>query len=209
MSNKPPAPVRKRVAAGDAEPDPRVARTTAALGQALIELAQEQDYRTITVQRILDRAGVSRATFYAHYRNKHDVLESSYERLFAHFARLLDGDPPTRVRLFPVAEFLSHVAEARTAVQALRNAGEAGDMWALSAAYAARIIEARLTRLSSAAATRVPGPLAARMLAGALIEMIAWWEVHPEASTPAEMDRAFHACAAGILAAPPGRLAAR
>src|SRR5690606_15510626 len=84
MSNNAPAPVR------NADPDPRVARTTHALGRALIELIQERDYDEITVQHILDRAGVGRATFYAHYRNKDDALHSNYERLFALFeARLV------------------------------------------------------------------------------------------------------------------------
>jgi AcrR family transcriptional regulator len=89
-----------------------VARTTEALGRALVTLLEERAFDAITVQDILDRAGVGRTAFYAHYRNKHDVLFSSYETLLARFEALLDrpsafGAPGTR--LFPVAEFVAHV----------------------------------------------------------------------------------------------------
>src|SRR4051812_1284310 len=95
------------------EPDPRVARTTHALGQALIELVQERDFDAITVRDILERAGVGRSAFYAHYRNKEDVLHSSYERLFAGLEPLLDRPSAGADRLFPVTEFLEHIATAR------------------------------------------------------------------------------------------------
>src|SRR5690606_20077435 len=74
MSNKTQLRVRKVAAS-----DPRIARTTHALGRALVDLIQEHNFDEITVQQILDRAGVGRTAFYAHYRNKEDVLHSSYE----------------------------------------------------------------------------------------------------------------------------------
>lgn len=57
-------------------------RSTYALGHELIELIQERRFAAITVQDILDRAGVGRTTFYTHYRTKEDVLHSRYERVF-------------------------------------------------------------------------------------------------------------------------------
>ena len=46
--------------------DPRVLRSRRALGDALVELLHERRFDDITVQDILDRASVGRATFYAH-----------------------------------------------------------------------------------------------------------------------------------------------
>ncbi|WP_063821151.1 TetR/AcrR family transcriptional regulator [Nocardia araoensis] len=54
--------------------DRRVRRTRAALHRALIELMVEGVYDRITVRDILDRADVGRSTFYAHYRDKDDLL---------------------------------------------------------------------------------------------------------------------------------------
>ncbi|MGK8511195.1 TetR/AcrR family transcriptional regulator [Nocardia asiatica] len=54
--------------------DRRVRRTKALLHRALIELMVENAYDRITVRDILERADVGRSTFYAHYRDKDDLL---------------------------------------------------------------------------------------------------------------------------------------
>jgi AcrR family transcriptional regulator len=62
-----------------AKTDRRVRRTRELLRRALLSLIQEQGYERITVQDILDRADVGRSTFYAHYRDKDDLLLSGFE----------------------------------------------------------------------------------------------------------------------------------
>ncbi|MEU4341543.1 helix-turn-helix domain-containing protein [Nocardia sp. NPDC023852] len=57
--------------------DRRVRRTREALHRALIELMIERGYERVTVSDIIDRADVGRSTFYAHYRDKDDLLISS------------------------------------------------------------------------------------------------------------------------------------
>ncbi|MBF6171744.1 TetR/AcrR family transcriptional regulator [Nocardia blacklockiae] len=57
--------------------DRRVRRTRRALHEALIGLMLERGYARVTVQDILDRADVGRSTFYAHFRNKDDLLVGS------------------------------------------------------------------------------------------------------------------------------------
>jgi AcrR family transcriptional regulator len=192
MSNNSIDDVRNSVRA-----DPRVARSTSALGRALIELIQERDLTDITVQNILDRAGVGRATFYAHFRNKEDVLHSSFEHLFSAFEGWLDRAPSRPPRLFPVSEFLSHLGGERNLGDSLRRSGQLDEFWSLCNAYAARCIE---TRLPNVPDSNVPRQLAARMLAGALMESITWWLERPEDATPEQMDTAFHELARGMLA---------
>jgi AcrR family transcriptional regulator len=46
--------------------DRRVIRTRNLLGNALVRLMQEKPWQEITVQQVLDRAEVSRSTFYTH-----------------------------------------------------------------------------------------------------------------------------------------------
>ena len=50
--------------------DKRIRRTRDTLGDALVDLIQEKPFDEITVQQILDRAGVGRSTFYEHYATK-------------------------------------------------------------------------------------------------------------------------------------------
>ena len=54
--------------------DRRIQKTKKLLSQALVELILEKGYENVTVQDILDRANVGRATFYTHYENKELLL---------------------------------------------------------------------------------------------------------------------------------------
>ncbi len=75
-------------------PDRRVQRTRDLLLDALARLLMERGYEQITIQHILDRAGVGRATFYTHFDSKLDLLVCSIGRLrdmLAAHARDLPG----------------------------------------------------------------------------------------------------------------------
>ena len=54
--------------------DKRKERTRRAIQQAFVELIAERGFSDVTVQDILDRTGVGRATFYAHFHGKEDLL---------------------------------------------------------------------------------------------------------------------------------------
>jgi AcrR family transcriptional regulator len=57
--------------------DPRVVRTRQMLRDALVSLIEEKGFDAITIQDIADRAGLNRATFYLHYRDKQELLVKS------------------------------------------------------------------------------------------------------------------------------------
>ncbi|MGG1550980.1 TetR/AcrR family transcriptional regulator [Paenibacillus ferrarius] len=57
------------------EADPRVIRTRRLLQDAFASLIQEKDFELITVRDIAERATVNRATFYAHFVDKFEILE--------------------------------------------------------------------------------------------------------------------------------------
>ena len=63
--------------------DRRSARTRRALHEALISLILRKGYDGITIQEIIDEADIGRATFYAHYRGKEDLLRGGFEALRA------------------------------------------------------------------------------------------------------------------------------
>jgi AcrR family transcriptional regulator len=62
--------------------DLRVRRTRKLLTQALIELTIEKGFAALTVQDIADRAMVNRATFYRHYLDKHDLLDTYMQEVY-------------------------------------------------------------------------------------------------------------------------------
>ncbi len=61
--------------------DRRIQRTRKLLQDALITLILKNGYDKITVQHIIDEANVGRSTFYAHYLDKDNLMESSMELL--------------------------------------------------------------------------------------------------------------------------------
>ncbi|MDB6046464.1 MAG: transcriptional regulator, TetR family [Gammaproteobacteria bacterium] len=63
------------------KPDRRVQRTRELLLDALFALMIKRGYERLTIQDLLDRSGVGRATFYAHFKSKDDLLASSVARL--------------------------------------------------------------------------------------------------------------------------------
>lgn len=193
MSNTSPSTVRKAASA-----DPRVIRSTHALGAALVALMLEEKFNNITVQSILDRAGVGRSTFYAHFRNKQDVLHSSYEQMFAWLEQKLDQPSPVGARIVPVAEFLMHIGDAGPLVDALRSSGQLQHISDLTVGFLARMIERHITALAGTTPA-VPAPLVSRMLAGALMEMVGWWGDHQSTMTHTQMDATFHGLARTLL----------
>ncbi len=56
--------------------DPRVKRTRLLLQQAFMDLLEEKGFQAITVQDITEKAGVNRATFYAHFPDKYALLDT-------------------------------------------------------------------------------------------------------------------------------------
>ncbi|MBB5914983.1 AcrR family transcriptional regulator [Nocardia transvalensis] len=93
-----------------AEPtDRRVRKTRRTLHEALIGLMLERGYARVTVQDVLDRADVGRSTFYAHFRNKDDLLVlSSSEYLSRAVAETV---PPCAPPLEPARTVLRLAAE--------------------------------------------------------------------------------------------------
>src|SRR5216683_4662018 len=61
--------------------DRRVRRTRTSLHKALISLALEKNYDSITVQEVLDRADVGRSTFYTHFQSMDELLISGVHDL--------------------------------------------------------------------------------------------------------------------------------
>lgn len=60
--------------------NPSFIRTDKAIMQAFIELLKEKAFEKITVQDILERTPVTRATFYAHYHDKYEIAERMLEQ---------------------------------------------------------------------------------------------------------------------------------
>lgn len=66
----------------DEHEDPRVTRTRALIVDAFADLLEEGGFRGLTVQAVTERAGINRATFYAHFPDKYGLLDYSIREAF-------------------------------------------------------------------------------------------------------------------------------
>lgn len=198
MSNRTTGIVPKR---GGGTVDRRVARTTRSLTTALVHLVREQRYQAITIQDLLDRAGVGRSTFYAHYRGKDDLLLRSFQGMLeALGADPGAGDP----RLAPVAELFHHVGGHDWFHRALARAGMLDRLYQAGAETMSRTIEHRLAP-APGHVDAVPSGIRARALAGALFGLLRWWLEEGRPHPPEEMDAMFHRVAGDLPRGVEGR----
>jgi AcrR family transcriptional regulator len=173
--------------------DPRARRTRDALGDALVALIEERPFESITVQDVLDRAGVGRSTFYAHYSDKEDLFVSDVDEFWSCMAQRLTRSAEVSDRVAPVRELFEHAAGMGPFLSALREAGKHHEVSELGRMHFARAIAERLARspkgrhLSSAQCEAI-----AIAEAGAIFAMLDWWLWKGETMTPAEVDELFH-----------------
>ena len=114
--------------------DKRKERTRRAIQQAFVELIAERGFSDVTVQDILDRTGVGRATFYAHFHGKEDLLAHQIRSICNH---ALNPTNPEHHHDFvgksdPISmteHVLCHLRERENGVRAL-VAGEGSEKFA-------------------------------------------------------------------------------
>jgi len=66
----------------DEKLDPRVKRTRQMIERAFSDLVAEKGFQALSVQDIAERAGINRATFYAHFPDKFELLNTAIRKDF-------------------------------------------------------------------------------------------------------------------------------
>jgi len=190
-------------------PDRRVRRTRDRLGQALRKLMEKRPLEKISVQDVIELAGVSRSAFYAHYDDKVDLLLSDMDEFLERMAMLLVIRNEQSNRIAPVREFFSHVGESVEIRGALARSERLQDFFDLAVEHFGRGIAARLKqitnrpprsdcstsqRLNSSRSQRgQPGSdLMAHALAGAFIGLLDSWIRTGQRQSAESMEKLFH-----------------
>lgn len=176
--------------------DRRVRRTRQLLRDALLALMVEQGYEGLTVQDILDRADLGRATFYTHYQDKQDLLMDTFAGLrhvFQHQepGKSVAGTHAERVEQISL-RFFRHAAEQRKLYRVMVGK-ESG---ALLHAYATRLLSdelrEHLARLTPRGAQPgIPTDVMVAYLVSTLLALLTWWLDHDLPYSPEQMDVMF------------------
>ena len=172
--------------------DRRSQRTRRLLHQAIISLMQEKRYDSITVQDIIDRANVGRSTFYAHYQDKEDLVDSNLQEILDDLSQSLADSGPESQRLLPTLALFRHVQENRHLFEAMHSGGGLDLLLEKGQGYWRQRVEAELqARLQPGQKPAMPLSLVADYLSATLGAYLKWWLRHQPSYPPERMDGMF------------------
>ncbi|MFF3839080.1 TetR/AcrR family transcriptional regulator [Streptomyces sp. NPDC001930] len=172
--------------------DRRVRRTRAALRQALVELVLEKGFHAITVEEITEHADVGRATFYAHYRDKEDLLVGIVRDLAEDRERLLPAVRQAHAEGFtglPVKYIFEHAEQEKPVYRVvLRGEGDGRALREFTDLIRTHAESAFRTRTEQLGVTpRIPLDVVARAWTGELIGLLTWWVENDTGYSAAEI----------------------
>jgi AcrR family transcriptional regulator len=172
--------------------DRRSQRTSRLVSSAFAELLVEKPYDEILVQDILDRADIGRTTFYAHYFDKEDVLDSVIEQQLSMFTHQI-AHSTARQQVVPSLELFEHIYQSpHQHLRALMR-GRAGEpLWEALQTALSRAIESALSTLcAEKRSPSIPLPVVSEYLAGAFLTLLKWWVAADMPYPPEQMESIF------------------
>jgi AcrR family transcriptional regulator len=176
--------------------DRRIQRTQQMLREALISLILDKGYDAITVQDILDRANLGRSTFYAHYRDKEDLLMSGFQAQFDAFQREYRqsaapvADPAQAAREFSLF-FFRHAGSHHALYKAMIGGQGANLILHHAHFYLTQFIRDLVIAQLPQRGKDLPVDVLAHYIASSYLSLLAWWLDHDLPYTAEQMDALF------------------
>jgi AcrR family transcriptional regulator len=163
--------------------DLRIRRTHKLLWEALLTLMTEQEFETISVKEICDRAMVHRTTFYKHYEDKYDLLTRGMEH--THEMMLTEVK---QAGSSSYTRFFEHVASHERFYRAMLCGTGVGSFQTRLRNYFADNIAREMQHPERAGyPPLVPPSLLAHFYAGAVVNAITWWLLSDVRPSPEQM----------------------
>ena len=177
----------------DEKVDRRVRRTRELLRSALIALILEKGYERVTVQDIIDRADVGRSTFYAHFRDKEDLLVFGLEELRTAFQPQQQANSGRTPRgTSPTLAVFEHFAAHREVWQAMVGKRGAEVFIRYLHRFLSELLRAQLAARAPEEETQVPLDAVVEFAVNALLGLgVRWWLENDLPYTPQEMDQLY------------------
>ncbi|MEJ5979295.1 TetR/AcrR family transcriptional regulator [Novosphingobium sp. PS1R-30] len=151
--------------------DARARRTIDRLRDGLLSLIETSTLEAITIDDIVEAAGVSRSTFYRHFATKEafveNIAETEIQNFVGHTFPLLSSHDSSAACMAVV----TYVGERRKLWSILLNGGAAGFMRSQFIRLAAQIGPGQLDDAPLA----LPLDLGAAFGVAATVEVLSWW----------------------------------
>ncbi len=182
--------------------DLRVIRTKSAIRIALIELIEEKGFEATTVKDITTKAKINRGTFYAHYQDKHKLMDECQEEIMQEMFQIAqqkmqnvvdrrgdDGDDDNQTTSSsPTITIFEYLDENRELMKALLGSkGDLSFQTALKDFLWETLFENNQHAFFNKENLLVPGQYLASYIASAHIGVIQQWLDSGSKESPREM----------------------
>jgi AcrR family transcriptional regulator len=175
--------------------DRRVLKTRRLLLRALGSLLHEKRYESIVVQEILDRADVGRSTFYTHFRDKDELLQSAIREVLGATVPEAPSSSRRSERVLrfsrPMFEHIAQHLHAAKGGMGPRSRTLVHER--LRQALAERIAEEVGGGTRRASPGRVPPELLVKLVTSSFVVVLDWWVESGGKMSPGEVDEIFRA----------------
>jgi AcrR family transcriptional regulator len=166
--------------------DSRAGRTRARINGAFVILLHRRSYDNMRVSDITKKAGVGRATFYAHFTSKDDLLRSQLQRVVVPMLRMQPKEP----FLLDCRSFFEHIRTAPHIYKALMGGHERNGARVIREAFEQHLGSA-LTTTSPSIDGTIPAALVKRFVVSVLLGVAAHTLNSAGETTAEEMQRLF------------------
>jgi len=171
--------------------DRRVRRTEESLRRALQSLVKEKGYSRVTVQDILDRADVGRSTFYAHYRDKDDLLLRGFDDIRFSLTETPAEAAGRSVFLQPLRSVFEHVERYRDTWTPMAQKGGSEIVVDILRETTESVLRDHLRTQQGPGANPQALEAATQYAVGGLISLIRWWLDYDVPLTAEELHTVF------------------
>jgi AcrR family transcriptional regulator len=186
--------------------DRRIQRTRRLLLDGLLALVQERSFDDVTVQDVIDRADVGRATFYAHFTNKEDLLVAAMDPFSAQLRErqrqaLHESAGSDRDAFAFADELFAHAEGHRRVFRALLGKKGAAIVQRHFQRMQLDLVREELKALAPASAQAHEVDALSHQIASGLFGLLVWWMDGRSRMTAGEASDLFRRSARAALRA--------
>lgn len=175
--------------------DERIRRTRARIDTAFAELLHRRAYGNIRVSDITKKAGVGRATFYAHYATKDELFLSQCRRIVAPMLAPVSGDKGG----IDATRFFEHVRTSPNIYRSLFGPEGGSAPSILREFFDQRIRELLKLPASQPRLAGLRGAALSPLIASALFTLVECWLANRARETAAQVQSLFSTLASRAL----------
>lgn len=169
--------------------DRRAQRSREALQRAFLALIVSEGYDAVSVRQICAKAGVSRATFYAHFKDKADLKRKGMLGMKHQLAAAVEASDGGQQPFAFSRALFEHAAAHHGQHRALAGTRGGGIAQEALQAVISDLVKADLARRGRAS------PSAVAYYTGALLGVLTWWLERGAKPSAQEADRLFRVLA--------------